>query len=160
MSKAKVTTLHNLARAAGMSFKAVQKAFAVPGAPARTRPDGELIEWLQASVPGAVKLPADLADRMIMIKFETAQERAKQTREAAEKLRLHNLERKGLLMERAAVRAQGAGIAILLSSVLSGWAKDLPAELVGKSELEITRTIQGKVDRLISTIREKLSKSE
>ena len=156
MSKAKVTTLHNLARAAGMSFKSVQKAFAVPGAPARNRPDGELIEWLQASVPGAVKLPADLADRMIMIKFETAQERAKQTREAAEKLRLHNLERKGLLMERAEVRAQGASIGMILSATLSGWLKDLPAELVGKSELEITRSLQGKVDALILQIRTKL----
>ena len=156
MAKTKAITLRKLAAVTGISFKTIQKAFAQHGAPSRTRPIEELVEWLKASSPGTVKLPADLADRMILLKWETAQERAKKEKEAAEKLRLHNLERKAQLVERKQVQADGAAIGMMLSSTLSGWVKDMPSELVGKSELEIGRVMQGKVDSLICQIRAKL----
>ena len=91
-----------------------------------------------------------------MLKLETAQERKKKEAEAAEKLRLWNLEKRGQLVERNEVKNQGAAVGLLLSSTLSGWVKDLPAELVGKSELEITQGLQGRVDGLIDNLRAKL----
>ena len=157
-TRKRAVTLAAIAKLAGISFKTVQAAFAQPGAPARTRSVEELVEWLRSAAPGTVQLPSDLADRMIMLKYETSKERAKREKEAAEKLRLQNLEKKGQLVERAEVQAEGAAIGLILSSTLSGWVKDLPAELVGKSELDITRTLSSKVDALISQIRGKLSR--
>jgi hypothetical protein len=156
MPRIRETTLRQLSKLSGVSYKTVKVAFDQPGAPARSRPPEELVEWLRSAAPGAVKLPEDLADRMILIKYRTAEEREKRERETAEKIRLHNLERKGRLMEREEVKAQGAAVGMVLSSTLSSWVKDLPAELVGRSELEITRALRGRVDRLISQLREKL----
>lgn len=105
---------------------------------------------------GNVQLPPDFQERMLMLKLETAQERKKKEAEAAEKLRLWNLEKRGQLVERTEVKNQGAAVGLLLSSTLSGWVKDLPAELVGKSELEITQSLQARVDGLIDNLRAKL----
>jgi hypothetical protein len=151
------TTLRQISKVSGVSYKTVKAAFGVPGAPSRTRPIEELVDWLRTASPGAVEIPADLADRMILIRYRTAEEREKRERETAEKIRLHNLERKGRLMEREEVKAQGAAVGMMLSSTLSAWAKDLPSELVGRSELEITRALRSRVDRLISQLRDKLS---
>lgn len=158
MAKEKGTTLRQLSKLTGISYKSIQAAFDRPDAPARTRPVEELVDYVRKAVPGAVQLPPDLTERMILLKFETAQERKKRETEAAEKLRLWNLERKGLLIERGDVRAQGAAIGMLLSSTISGWVKDLPAELVGKPEIEITRALNSKADALIAAIREALGK--
>jgi hypothetical protein len=158
MAKEKGTTLRQLSKLTGISYKSIQAAFDRPDAPTRTRPVEELVDFVRKAVPGAVQLPPDITERMILLKFETAQERKKRETETAEKLRLHNLERKGLLVERGEVRAQGAAVGMLLSSTISGWVKDLPAELVGKPELEITRALNSKADALIASIREALGK--
>lgn len=155
MPKAALVSLKQLSKVVGISYKTVKKAFDNPQAPARSRPLEELVDYLRSHV-GNVQLPPDFQERMLMLKLETAQERKKKEAEAAEKLKLWNLEKRGQLVERNEVKNQGAAVGLLLSSTLSGWVKDLPAELVGKSELEITQGLQGRVDALIDNLRQKL----
>jgi hypothetical protein len=155
MPRAESIPLKQLSKVTGISYKTVKKAFESPQAPARSRPIEELVDYLRSHV-GNVQLPPDFQERMLMLKLETAQERKKKEAEAAEKLRLWNLEKRGQLIERTEVKSQGAAVGLLLSSTLSGWVKDLPAQLVGKTELEITQSLQDRVDGLIDSLRAKL----
>jgi hypothetical protein len=155
MPRAESIPLKQLSKVTGISYKTVKKAFESPQAPARSRPIEELVDYLRSHV-GNVQLPPDFQERMLMLKLETAQERKKKEAEAAEKLRLWNLEKRGQLVERTEVKSQGAAVGLLLSSTLSGWVKDLPAQLVGKTELEITQSLQDRVDGLIDSLRAKL----
>jgi hypothetical protein len=155
---AKKTTLRQLSKLTGISYKSVQLAFDSPAAPARSRPVEELVDFLRNSVPGAVKLPPDLADRMTLLKYETAKERKERERETKEKLALGNAEKRGKLIERAEVQAQGAAIGVLFSSEMARLSRDLPALLVGQSEAKIARIVQEQCDGVISRIREALQK--
>lgn len=157
MAKARAHTLIEIAAASGVSRKTIQKVFAAPGAPPRTGDLKELVAYVKKAAPGGTKLPDDLSDKLILLNYQTKVERKEFVAEAKEEKRLKNLEKKGRLMERADVIAQGAAIGTILSSTLSGWTKDLPSELVGKSELEITRTLSSKVDGLLVRIREALA---
>lgn len=158
MAKAKAHTLTSIAKVSGISRKTVQEVFSQPGAPERTRPLEELVDYLRKAASGAVTLPPDLAEKMILLKYQSAQERKAYVIEAKEEKRLKNLEKKGLLVERGDVRAQGAAIGVLLSSSLSGMVKDLPSVLSGKSEREIGLILKDKVDALIASIRDGLGK--
>lgn len=149
-------TLEDIAKASLISRKTVQGIFAKQGAPDRTAPLQTLVDFVKGQAPAALKMP-DLTEAAI-IKFETAKHRRDEKREAAEKLRLWNLEKKGQLIERAEVRAQGAALGILLSSTISKWVSDMPAVLSGKSTREMTLTLRDEGDKLIAQIRETLEK--
>lgn len=159
MAKKEAHTLAEIQQLSGISRKTIQKIFAQQGAPPRTRPIAELVAFAKKAATGAVKLPEDLAEQSILIKFETAKHRRDEKREAAEKLRLWNLEKKGQLVERGEVKAHGAAIGLLLSSTISGWVKDLPSILVGKSEREMGLIVKDKGDALIAAIRDAITKA-
>lgn len=150
--------IQELADETGVSYKSLQKAFHERGAPSR-RDKVEALEFIKLRFAGGAKIPDDLAEQRILIDFETKKHRRDEKREAAEKLRLHNLEKKGQLVERNEVKAHGAAIGLLLSSTISGWVKDLPSILVGKSEREMGTIIKDKGDSLISAIRDSISKA-
>lgn len=158
MPRQKSTTLRGLSKLTGISYKSIQKAFDSPSAPARTRPVEELVDFVKSAVPGAVKLPPDLSERMIMLKYETAKERKERERETKEKLSLQNAEMRGRLVERAEVQAQGAAIGVLFSSEMARLARDLPALLVGQPERKISQIVQDQCDGIIARIREALQK--
>ncbi len=159
MPKAKAHTLAAIAKVSGISRKTVQEVFSQPGAPSRTGALEDLVAYLRKAASGAVELPGDLAEQSILIKFETSKHRRDEKREAAEKLRLWNLEKKGQLVERSEVRAHGAALGILLSSTISGWVKDLPTILNGKGEREMTLILKDKGDALIAQIRDAITKA-
>lgn len=159
MAKARAHTLNEIATAAGISRKTVQKAFAVPGAPVRSGSMKEMVKFAKASAPGASKIPGDIAEQDILIKFETRKHRRDKEREWAEEKRLKNLEKKGQLVEREEVRAHGAALGQLLSSTISKWVTDMPAILAGKSTRDMTLTLRDEGDKLIAQIRTAISRA-
>jgi hypothetical protein len=158
MARTPDTTLRQISKLSGVSYKTVKLAFDSPSAPARTRPIEELVDWVRTCSPGTVELPPDLTERMILLKYETAKERKERERETKEKLALGNAEKRGRLVDRTEVQAQGAAIGMLFSSEMARLARDLPALLVGQPEARIARITQEQCDKTISRIREALSK--
>lgn len=151
-------SLTDLAAETGVSYKSLQKAFHERGAPDR-RDKKEALEFIKARFGEGQEIPADIAAQKIIIDFETKQHRRDEKKEAAEKLRLHNLKEKGQLVERSEVKAHGASVGLLISSTISGWVKDLPSVLVGKSEREMGLIAKDKGDSLIAQIREAIEKA-
>jgi hypothetical protein len=155
---AKKITLRQLSKLSGISYKSVQLAFDSPTAPARSRPVEELVDFVRTATPGGVKLPPDLQDRMTLLKYETAKERKERERETKEKLALGNAEKRGRLVDRAEVQAQGAAVGVLITSEMARLSRNLPALIVGQPETKIARIVQDQCDGIITRIREALSK--
>lgn len=158
MARQPSTSLRKLSKLTGISYKSVQAAFDSPMAPARTRPVEELVDYVRNKVPGAVQLPPDLEERMILLKYETAKERKERERETKEKLALANAEKRGRLVERAEVQAQGAAVGVLITSEMARLSRNLPALIVGQPETKVAQIVQDQCDGIITRIREALSK--
>lgn len=153
-----VVTLKQIAEASGISYKTVKEVYGVAGAPAKSEPIETHVRYVKAAASGAVKLPPDLANKMVLLKYEKAKHSTEKEKEWAEEKRLRNLERKGKLVERDDVRAQGAAVGVELSSIISAFEKDGPALCVGKSEVELNRIFAEQSDKLRDLIRSALKR--
>jgi hypothetical protein len=157
MPKPRNHTLESLARISGISRKTVQARFAQPGAPDRSRSLDELVGWLRQQVSTPVEVPADYADQMLVAKLERQKWNAQKEKEAAEKLRLHNLEKRGQMVEIATVIAQGAAVGEVISSEASRVAKELPPAIAGLDPSRQRQKIQDAMDGLIDAISKALA---
>lgn len=153
-----LATLKDISKESGVSYKTIKALYAIAGAPAMTEPMSIHLAYVKNAASGAVKLPKDLADQMILIKFEKAKHSRDKEREWAEQKRLQNLEKRGQLVERADVRAQGAAFAVSFCSVMDAFEKDGPGQCVGRSELELHRIFKEHCDRVRAMLREAISR--
>lgn len=161
MAKTPSTSLIKLAQLSGLSRKTVQAKFAQPGAPLRTRPVEELVTWLRRSTKSKpVEVPADYEDQMLVAKLEREKWGAVREKEAAEKIRLWNLEKRGRMVERSSVISQGAAVGEVISSEISRIAKELPTAVAGMDPSRIRQKVEDAMDHLIDCIDKALEQLE
>jgi hypothetical protein len=154
------TTLKAIAQETGVSYKTIRKIYGLTGAPAMTAPLREHRRYVRQAATGTVKLPKDLADQLVLIKFERAKHVRDKEKELAEEKRMKNLATRGKLVEREEIRAHGAAFGIAFSSALAGFEKDGPALCVGKGERELATIFRDLCDRLRLTMREAVARLE
>lgn len=152
MPKPRKHTLPELARVSGISRKTVQAAFAQPGAPDRSKPIAELVDWLRTQVNKPCVVPADYSNQMAVAKLERQKWQAVKEKEAAEEKRLKNLEKRGQMVEIATVISQGAAVGEVISSEASRVAKELPPSIAGLDPARQRQKIQDAMDGLVDAI--------
>lgn len=151
----KQVTLHTLARVSGISYKTVQAKFAGPGAPDRSNPVEDLVKWLRQVtkiVKAKVELPDDFQEQLALAKLQREQWGAIREEQAAEKLRLWNLEKRGKMVEIATVVAQGAAVGDVISSEISRIAKELPTAVAGMDPSRVRQRVEDEMDHLLDCI--------
>jgi hypothetical protein len=158
MPKPKSHTLQSLAKVSGVSRKTVQAAFAAPGAPARTRPIEELVEYIRRCATGAVELPADYVERAQLAKLTALEKRAGLLAEQAEKERLLVKKLKSEVRDVADILAEAEGVGAMLAAKILAQAKEAPVKYAMKSHAEIATVSMQQAQALIRELKENLTK--